>query len=89
MSEFTESVYAVSKADGYGITAHTASDGSKWYMGVVRTPYGFVKVYAEQGYLCMSIIFDGYEVDRVYRKKTYTPRGIVTLARRFIEEQQP
>lgn len=88
MAKFTESVNKVTRPNGYGLQAHTASDGSRWYWGTVRTPHGYVYVYAEQGHTMLSIIFDGYEVSRVY-KHTYTPRGLVTLAHRFIEEQQP
>lgn len=88
MNKFTESVNKVVRNHGHGITSESASDGSKWYHGTVTTPHGYVRVYAQKRYARLSIIFDGYEVDRVYHQ-TFTPRGLVTLARRFIEEQQP
>ena len=83
----TESVWKVCRPDGYNLTEH--KDGNyAWTSGTVRTQHGFVDVYAEAGFTRLSIIFDGYSVSRTFNRR-YSKRGIVTLANRFIEEQQP
>ncbi len=87
MSNFDESVYKVGRSNGYGLRWETAGNGDRWCMGIVTTPHGYVRVYAEPKHLSLSIIHDGYEVHRVYRK-TYSHNSIVTLARRFAEEMQ-
>ena len=88
MSKINESKWKVTRSDSNGLQRHTASDGSLWFWGVIRTPHGYVYVYAETKHLRLCVMRDGYEFTRVI-KRTYSQRGIVTQARLFIEEQQP
>ncbi len=87
MSTAHESVYAIRRADGYGIL-ETRTEEYRYFSGVVRTPLGYVNVYSQEDHTWLSIIHGGYEVTRTF-KQSYSKRGLVTLAHRFIEEQQP
>lgn len=81
----TEYRYKVCRPDGYGLTKHTNEDGSKWIEGRVRTPQGYVSAYSQEGLTSVSIIHQGLDVTRTIRR-TYTARGLVTLADRFARE---
>lgn len=87
MTEERETTYKIHCADGYGIQ-ETRTDRYRYFKGIVRTPLGYVSVYSQEDHTWLSIIHDGYEVTRTF-KRGYTKRGLVTLARRFIEEQRP
>jgi hypothetical protein len=79
-----DQIYKVPGADGYSLTETKSTHGT-YYMGAVRTPLGYVTVYSEEKHTSLSLIQDGYEVTRVI-DRGYTKRGLVTIARRFIEE---
>lgn len=82
-----QQVYKVHSADGYGLQ-ETKSVHGDYYTGIVRTPLGYVSVYSQEKHTMLSLIQDGYEVTRII-SQGYSKRGLVTLARRFIEEVQP
>lgn len=76
----------VTRPHGYGITSHIAKDGSPWFDGCVLTSRGYVRVtLSQQGHTRLSIVHEGYLLDR-FIKRTYTARGLVTLADRFARE---
>lgn len=81
------SVRLVTKSDGYKVMRNKSVDGKNvWHYGCVRTPHGFVAVYADEGSATLQIIIDSHEYEaRIYRGN-YTTRGLVTLARRFAQE---
>jgi hypothetical protein len=81
-----QNAYKVRGTDGYGLTETKSTHGT-YYMGAVRTPLGYVTVYSEEKHTSLSVIQNGYEVTRVY-DRGYTKKGLVTLARRFIEEME-
>ncbi|RST54138.1 hypothetical protein [Variovorax sp. DXTD-1] len=81
-----QNAYRVHGADGYGLT-ETKTDEYRYITGYVRTPLGYVSVYSEEKNTSLSLIQNGYEVTRVI-DRGYTKKGLVTLARRFIEEVQ-
>jgi hypothetical protein len=80
------SVRLVSKSDGYKLQRNKASDGNIWHMGCVRTPYGFVAVYADERMAILQFILDSHEYEARIQHGNYTTRGLVTLARRFAQE---
>ena len=87
-TDFTETTYKVVRTDGYGVHKNSNDRGEVWFDGSVRTPHGFVKVYSDEGGTSVSLIHDGYEVTRVWRRG-FQQRALVTIARRFAEEMQP
>lgn len=83
------SVRLVSKSDGYKIMRHGASDGGFWHIGSIRTPHGFVAVYADERIATLQIIIDSHEYEARIDKPNLRPRYLVTLARRFAQEVAP
>lgn len=70
---------------GHGVSSHVYSDGSLWFDGCVQTCHGFVRVYSQQGHTRLSIVHKGCLLDR-FIERSYTARGLVTLADRFARE---
>ena len=88
MSEATQFEQLVSKTHGYRLTRNVADNGEVWYYGIVVTPLGYVHVHMEPSFTSLSAMRDSHEINRFIRGKTYSRRGIVTIARRFIQEIQ-
>ena len=88
MSKTKESVQLVSKPNGYRLQRNTADNGEVWWYGIVVTPLGYVHVHMEPGFTSLSAMVDSHEVNRFIRGKSFSRRGIVTVARRFIQEIQ-
>jgi len=82
----TKSVRLVSKSDGYKLQRNVSKDGEVWHWGCVRTPHGFVAVYADERMAVLQIIIDSHEYESRIERGDYTTRGLVTLARRFAME---
>lgn len=84
----SEHVQLVSKSHGHRLTQHKADNGEVWFYGTVVTPLGYVHVHSEPSFTSLSAMHDSHEVNRFMRGKSFTKRGLVTVARRFIEEIQ-
>ncbi len=80
-----EFVSKVARPDGYDLLRHNTGARNEWLRGTVRTQWGYVRVHAEPKFVSISVIHDGYDVNRTYRQ-AFTRRGLVTLANRFAEE---
>lgn len=83
-SKTDESVFKLGRPIGHMLPM-TSSDGERWYYGCVLTKHGAVYVHAEPAFTTMQVVHDGYVVSRTAHK-SYTSRGLVTLAVRFAEE---
>ena len=80
------SVRKVSRSDGYKLQRNVAQNGDVWHMGAVRTPQGFVAVYADERATVLQIIIDGMEYEAYIKRGNIGQRHLVTLARRFALE---
>lgn len=86
MTTVCTSVRLVGKSDGHKLQRNTAPDGHVWHYGCVRTPHGFVAVYADEREAVLQLIHDSHEYEARIKRGNYTSRGLVTLARRFAQE---
>lgn len=80
-----DSIYPVSRPNGYGIRKESSVAGERWYWGPVRTPDGIVIVYSEKRVTTLDLIRDGKEYSRRF-DRGYERRHLVTLAARFAKE---
>lgn len=80
------SIRVIGKVDGGKLTRNRASDGHLWHYGCIRTPQGFVAVYADERSAILQIIIDSQEYESRIERGNYTTRALVTLARRFAQE---
>ena len=53
--------------------------------GTVGTVHGIVRVYSQPNYYCLNIILDGVQYS-TQRRKGYSRRYLVTLAKRFAKD---
>jgi hypothetical protein len=82
-TKYEDDSYAVGKPSGY---LYWQGDEDQRYIdGNVRTPHGFVSVYAEKDFLRLQFISDGRAHSRTW-KQGFKHRHIVTLANRFANE---
>jgi hypothetical protein len=74
----------VSRTSAY-LETRKAEDGTVWVHDVVETPYGYVRVFAGDGYARLRFVAKGREHLRSY-KGAWTVRGLAIAAGRLARE---